>query len=481
MENKGGHKISESEFYEALNAGAFKVFLQPKIDMVTSKLCGAEALSRWEDSDGSMRFPNDYIPQLEESGLIKSLDMYMHEEVCRLKAEWKSRGEKYAHIVVSINMSRLHLFEEGFVKRLVDIADKYEISHDELEIEITENVFVEDVNELIDSIHRIKEAGFVVSIDDFGSGFSGLNILKDLMIDVIKIDKGFLHGTGTTPRGRSIVRNIIALCLDLKVDVVTEGIETEEQIELVKSCGCHIAQGFYYSRPIPILEFEKLANKYAELILSCYEFNFENDLKSNDGSLNGEIVGEGLEFQTGIYENTNSLYFPGGDTATNIVFLPKETLVDESYTIALWIKPETMSTWSSAFYIRYEIGFISIAPMSDTGTFKFRLWNAKGMDGWYDIVGPKFELNRWTHVAVTYSARTNKMSAYINGELIGELDNVPTNRYIEEIIVGGDNFKPSFNGNIDEVVIYNEAKNSEFIKEFYNRYTSKPINNFERI
>lgn len=470
MDGKNKYMLSREELKNLLKEGQFQVYFQPQVDMVTLKLHGAEALSRWQHPTAGLIFPNSYIPQLEENGAIDDLDMYMFEEVCRIKADWRARGEKYADTVISVNMSRNHLYNEDFPKQLSEIADKYQVSHDEVEVEITETVFVEDTDKLIERIEAVKKEGFSIAIDDFGSGFSGLNLLKDIAVDTIKIDKGFLHGSGATERGKSIIRNVIALCLDLKTDVITEGIETEEQIEFIKKCGCKIAQGFYYSKALPLSEFERFAKKYIANALSSYAFHLNGNLASEDGKFDGMAVGHGFEYREGVLPNTKSLYFPGGPTAVNVVFMPKETLVNDSYTISMWVKPEEFTIWSSAFYIRYEVGFVSIAPCADTGKLTFRLWNSRGMNGWYDIEGDKLRANEWTHLALTYNARNNTETAFVNGEPIGTLENVPTNRYVEEIIIGGDNFKESFKGCIGEVVIYNEAKDKEHIKKIYQLY-----------
>ena len=470
MDGKDKYSLSREELNIAIQAGQFFVYFQPQVDMVTLKLHGAEALSRWQHPTDGLIFPNSFIPQLEENGAIDDLDMYMFEEVCRIKADWKARGEKYADTVISVNMSRNHLYNPDFTKELSEIADKYGINHKELEIEITETVFVDDTDKLISSIEAIKNEGFFIAIDDFGSGFSGLNLLKDISVDTIKIDKSFLHGSGATERGKSIIRNIIALCLDLKVDVITEGIETEAQVEFIKKCGCKVAQGFYYSKALPQHKFERFADEYIVNALSSYAFHLNGNLVSEDISFEGMAVGHGFEYREGVLPNTKSLYFPGGPTAVNVVFLPKEALVNDSYTISMWVKPEMLTEWSSAFYIRYDIGFVSIAPCADTGKLTFRLWNSRGMNGWYDIEDDKLKENEWTHLALTYNARTNMETAFVNGEPIGTLENVPTNRYVEEIIIGGDNFKESFRGCIGEVIIYNEAKDKEYIKKFYQLY-----------
>lgn len=467
------NKNIELEMESALEAGQFKVYLQPKVNMITSKLYGAEALARWLHPLDGLRPPGVFIPVFEKNGFISKLDMYIFEEVCRLKAEWRRRNEKYADTLVSVNMSRLHLYNERFSDILVEIADKYGVPYEELEIEITENVFVKDIKELIKSIETIKAKGFLVAIDDFGSGFSALNILKDLTVDTIKIDREFLHDIGTTKQGKSIVKNVIAMCLDLKVDVVTEGIETKEHVDFITRCGCQIAQGFYYSKPVCVEEFEKFADEYAVPILNSYMFHLDGDLKSEDGSLEGNIEGEGLEYDTGLYPDTKSMHFPGGPIGLNVINIPAEAIVNDSYTIGLWIKPEEMHLWECSIYIRFEIGFAAMLPLAWEGHSDFRIRDSKGVIGWHDANACQLPENIWTHVVIMYNAKTETSTMFINGEVAAILEGVPTNRYVKQIVLGGDVFQPSFKGNMCDLVIYNEVKDFDFVKEMYESYVNK--------
>jgi len=467
------NKTIENEMEEALASGQFKVYMQPKMNMITSELFGAEALSRWQHPGDGIRSPGIYIPLFEKNGFITKLDMYMFEEVCRLKQEWAEREEPYAGIVVSVNMSRLHLYNENIAGKLAAIADKYGVSHREIEIEFAENMFAKDGDELIRSIETIRNQGFYVTIDDFGTAFSALNLLKDLSVDTIKIDRRFLHGSGSTPRGKKIIRNIIAMCLDLKMDVIAEGIETKEQVDFITRCGCQIAQGFYYAKPMPIQNFEKYAEENMLPILDSYTFHFDGNLKSEDGTLKGIINGSGLEFQEGIYPDKKSLHFPGGELGTNIVYLPLETIVNDSYTISMWIKPEHLHLWTSALYIKFEVGFASMLPLAWEGHCDFRIRDSKGVNGWYDVSACKLHEYSWTHFAVMYNAKTETATSFVNGEVAGIMENVPTNRFVQQIILGGDVFQPSFKGNICEMTVYNEVKDYEFMKELYKSYVKK--------
>ncbi len=461
----------ELEMYDALEAGQFHVYLQPKVNMVSSELYGAEALSRWIHPEDGLRRPDSYIPLFEKNGFISTLDMYMYEEVCKLKASWI--GEKYEHIPISVNMSRLHLYNKEFPETLESIAYKYGIPTNELEIEITESTFIKDNAELIRMIDRLQTKGFLVSIDDFGSGFSALNLLKDLSVNTIKIDREFLRLSSNNSRGKKVIRNIIAMCLDLKMDVVTEGIETKEQIDFITRCGCQIAQGFYYSKPIPIDEFIVFADEYLTNIHANYRFPFDGDTAAEDCELNGFLSGEGFTYVDGIFQNSKALHFPGGDVEKNTVFIPNETIVNDSFTVSVWLKPEIFTQWISALYIKFESGFCSIIPYAFEGLSSLRIRDSKEVSGWYDVTGLPLKKDKWWHYSFTYNAKTETATAFINGQVVGALENVPTNRYVKWIILGGDVFQSSFVGSICELIIYNEAKDHNFIKDLHMSYITR--------
>ncbi len=462
--------VIEAEIEKAFENKEFKVYFQPKVNMVSKKLYGAEALSRWIHPEDGIRAPGLYIPVLEEKGLITRLDMYMYEEVCRLKSEWKDKS--YGHIPISINMSRKHIYNENFVDSLAEIADRYGVNRSEIDIEVTESVFMKDGSKLIDVINKLKSYGFLVSIDDFGSGFSALNMLKDINADIIKIDREFLEMSSDNIRGKKVIKNVISMCRDLKFDVITEGIETKEQAEFIKACGCVTAQGYYYSKPLPVDEFVEFSEKRIKTLLDCYTFRLNGDLKSEDGAFEGIISGEGLYYTRGIYNDSKALHFPGGITEKNTVHIPIHTIVNDSFSVAMWVKPEKLSFWGAAIYIKFETGFCAMIPLAREGKSDIRVRYSVEVNGWYDIFSKAVEENVWTHFAVTYDAKTEELSSFINGEKMKTLKDVPTNRFVKWIILGGDVFQPSFIGDICELKIYNEAKDYKYIKELYDNYVS---------
>lgn len=245
----------ESKMEKALENNEFVFYLQPKYNTEGTKVLGAEALVRWIDHDGHMNMPGDFIPIFEKDGFILKLDEFIYESVCKYLA-YCIQNDKPT-VCISVNISRLHLFQKDFVKRYVDIKKKYHIPDQLLELEITENVLLEDMNNIKVILNQLKNYGFSYSIDDFGSGYSSLNILKDLPFDVIKLDKVFLDPSENVKRSEEIIESIIKMAKHLGMKTVAEGVETEEQLSFLRNHGCDMIQGYIFSKPVPVDEFEK--------------------------------------------------------------------------------------------------------------------------------------------------------------------------------------------------------------------------------
>lgn len=251
----------ESHMHQALVKGEFRLFLQPKIDLKTGELRGAEALVRWVTEDGNMIFPNVFIPRFEKNGFCVKLDMYMVEQVCRQLRCWMDAG--LAPIPISINQTKLLFFESGYLRNLQSILQKYQIPASLITLEILEGLALERAEEINEKLHSLRDMGFCISMDDFGSGYASFNTLGNLEIDELKLDRSFLvevskdHGN----RFRMIMGNIIQLSKSLHISTVAEGVETKEDESLIRSLGCDIGQGYLYSRPIPAEEFGR---KYME-------------------------------------------------------------------------------------------------------------------------------------------------------------------------------------------------------------------------
>ncbi len=238
----------------AIENNEFKVFLQPKFSVVDGQIIGAEALVRWIKDDGSMVFPSKFIPLFEKNGLIVELDEHVFELTCIVIRKWINSG--VGHLPVSVNCSRLNLFNPNYAGVLAKIADKYNIPHDYLDIELTESTMI-DGEELLEKLFTdLHNLNFKVSIDDFGSGLSSLGLLKNLNVDTLKLDKSFFHNSKYTVRSDIIVEGIVKIAQSLNMYVVAEGVETEEQLEFLKIINCDAVQGYYYEKPLPVSEFE---------------------------------------------------------------------------------------------------------------------------------------------------------------------------------------------------------------------------------
>lgn len=254
-ERQSRERDMDNRMETALRNREFAIYLQPKIDLLTNKVAGAEALVRWIDPKHGVIFPNDFIPFFEKNGFITQIDLFVFEEACRLLHRWLKEG--VSPVPISVNLSQVHLKNPNFLQDFKRIYQKYEIPASLLEIEITESIVFGNLELLMHVIDQIHEIGFRCSLDDFGSGYSSLNILKDIRVDTIKIDKAFLDSKKENrERTEFIIKSIIELARSLGMLTVTEGVETQEQTDFLKNAHCDLAQGFVFSKPVPVSEFE---------------------------------------------------------------------------------------------------------------------------------------------------------------------------------------------------------------------------------
>lgn len=244
-----------SRVQAAMAAGEIQAWFQPQYGMVSEEMVGAEALCRWATAEGVI-MPSRFIGLLEDSGLIGVLDLYMFETVCRFIAGCQAKGLEPP--IISVNISRVHVFDRNLVDKLIAVSRRHQVETSCIEVEFTESAFLENPDKIIVAIDRLQAAGFRVALDDFGSGYSSLNMLQDASFDVVKLDRGFLRKWDSVERSAQIIRHVIDLVAALGMSIVAEGVETREQLVFLRDNGCHVAQGFLFSPPLPPEEFEKL-------------------------------------------------------------------------------------------------------------------------------------------------------------------------------------------------------------------------------
>lgn len=241
---------------EAIDTRQFIVYIQPKFDIGKGKLAGAEALVRWIHPEKGFLSPGVFIPLFERNGLIYKLDRYVWEETCRIIHGFKVKYGKC--VPVSVNISRVDVYDPKLPEILNGLIDKYDLDHTELHLEITESAYARDPGQLIEIVNTLKKSGFIIEMDDFGSGYSSLNMLSNLTVDVLKLDMKFLQEGHFTKEEPGILKYIMEIAKWMRVPVVAEGIETAEQVDMLKSLDCEYAQGYFYSKPLPEADFEKI-------------------------------------------------------------------------------------------------------------------------------------------------------------------------------------------------------------------------------
>lgn len=247
-------KEIENSMEHALENNEFVIYLQPKVSLNSSKIAGAEALVRWNSPDKGLIPPGDFIPFFEKNGFITRLDLYVFESVCKLLRKWIDLGIN--PMPISVNLSRNHLQQPDFLVKFKNIQDKYDIPPELLELELTETIVFENLEALKQVISEIHRLGFRCSMDDFGSGYSSLAVLKEVPVDILKLDRTFFDKEND-PRGNDVVETVIELAKKLGMTTVAEGVETIPQVDFLRTTECDIVQGFVFSRPVPVNEFEK--------------------------------------------------------------------------------------------------------------------------------------------------------------------------------------------------------------------------------
>ncbi len=244
-----------AELPSALTTKQIFPYLQPQYDS-SNRLTGAEVLVRWKHPVEGLLPPYRFIPIFEKNGMIVRVDMYIWEEACRILASWK--GTKKGHLHLSVNISPKDFYFIDIYETFTKMVKKYDIDPKMLHLEVTETVVINDALENIRTINKLREYGFIVEMDDFGSGYSSLNLLRDMPVDVLKIDMAFLGRTQHPKKAELILNNIISLARELNMLSIAEGVEMETQLNMLKGMGCNVFQGYYFAKPMPLEAFEKM-------------------------------------------------------------------------------------------------------------------------------------------------------------------------------------------------------------------------------
>ncbi len=250
----------ENEMVEALNDHQFEMYLQPKVSIANTDVVGAEALVRWNHPRRGLITPDKFIPLFEKNGFIIKMDYYIWETAFATIRKWIDEG--YCPVPISVNVSRIHIYDTNLIEIFKNLSIKYRVPTYLIELELTETTYFDNYEKLSKIILDLKREGFILSIDDFGSGYTSLNMLKDIPVDVIKFDKEFTKEILSTGRGKTVIQYTIAMAKQLDIEVIAEGVEDFYQAQFLLEAGCEIAQGYFYSKPLPIHKFESYTFGY---------------------------------------------------------------------------------------------------------------------------------------------------------------------------------------------------------------------------
>ncbi len=276
-----------SEFQRGLDNREIFFCLQPQCRVSTGRVVGAESLARWRTAEGRIIPPARFVPILEKHGIVTNLDKYIWDSVCAWLRAWIDGGN--TPVPISVNVSQIDIFSIDVPDFFNGLLEKYRLPARLIKIEITESAYVEDTAAVRETVRRLRSLGFLVLMDDFGSGYSSLNMLRSLNVDIIKLDAQFLHiSKNESRKGISILESIVNMAKTMAIPIIVEGVETIEQINLLADLGCRYMQGYYFYRPMPVEEFEKLISDPRNVDLNGFEF------KANDQFHTREFLDENL-------------------------------------------------------------------------------------------------------------------------------------------------------------------------------------------
>lgn len=248
------------DIQNAFDDDQFVIYLQPQVNHRTQEIVGTEALVRWLHPKKGLLAPGEFIPLLESRGMISMLDKHVWKLACRQLRKWKDEGKE--HLSISVNISTKDFYYEDLYEVFTGLIEEYQISEKNLKLEITESAFAIDEVKQIETVEKLQKAGFVIEMDDFGSGYSSLNTLKNTPVDVIKMDMAFMSGKDIYKRGADILQMVVSMAQRLNMPIIAEGVETLEQAEFLSEIGCDIIQGYFYQKPCSVEEFEAILDKY---------------------------------------------------------------------------------------------------------------------------------------------------------------------------------------------------------------------------
>ncbi|MBE5866343.1 MAG: EAL domain-containing protein [Lachnospiraceae bacterium] len=452
----------------ALDNNEFEVRYYPVLNTQTSKLKYSRARLYWNMPDGTVWAQEDFLPLFRKNGFVSHLVAWVVPQVLKHLALYhESTGCKGK---VGVRISRLLLLDEEFPDRLEALVNEYAVSPEEIDLEIDESSFAHIELRVIQALEKLKEKGFSISIVGVGSDFKSITFWDKFHFDSITFDAQYLRNALDNPRGRMVIKVLLALGRELKMSVIADGIETKEDAMFLGRCGCNAISGPFCSDPLPLKQYHDYVKDKIIYGEDKTEFMFQNNLCSADGSFEGKILGSNVEYVKGISNRWGGLRFHGGDINENVVELPAEILGEDSYTICMWMKPKEEISWTSVFYARYRGSFCAFSPFVVGGNSVFRVSEDAEFSGFHDALTRYIPKDKWCFVSLTYDEIAGIIRTYINGRKACYAEGIPVLAACRQILVGGDPFQPTYQGDVSGLIFYGHVKSEEEIAEIYNGF-----------
>lgn len=462
----------EKQQQSSFDHGDFEIRYLPVISVQTSQLRLSQVRLYWNMPDGTVKSQEEFIPLFEKNGFIRQLDSYvirsafLHLKYCH---------EHYHHAgKIGLRVSRLTLLNADFPGFLESLVRTYQVAASELDFEVAETSFVRGSSEMLKTMESLKKIGFGISILGVGSDFKSLAYWDKLMFDSIFFDAEYLKNALSTNRGKQIVKALLVMGRELKMQVIADGITNKEEALFLSGCGCNAISGSFYSEPLSLSCYYDYVKDKIQLEEDKVQFFFTDNFNSSDNKFTGKILGNNVQLTPGISSKWGAAYFPGGSFGENVLELPSAILAGSSYTLCMWLKPVKSNSWTSSFYARYQGSFCSFSPFVMGGNNIFRISEDADVNGFHDALSRQLQDNIWTFVCLTYNAVSDVSRTYINGRKAGFCLDVPSLPACRQILIGGDPFQPSYEGYVSGLIFFNSVKSEEDISDLYQDFCQEP-------
>lgn len=467
-----GELEMEKRQQQALTNREFEVRYTPIVMAQTPRLYMAQAYVVWNMADGRCRKQEEFLPLFVKNGFISELNTWVIEKV--LQDIVASRGKKGSPDKVGVRISRLQLLNGNLLPWLEGLMHDYKVKAEELELEIDESAFTRGKEEMFANIQALHKSGFRISLTGVGLDFASLRYWDMLPIDSLKFQREYLQHALKSPKGRRIMKTLMAVGREMKMDIVADGVTSREDIMYLIECGCNAVGGEYFSRPLGAGEFLDYVRKNLRTQMRVIEFPFWTDYAAVDSSMQATLSGAGVHLTEGISANWGGVLFDGGEVGENVLKMPSDLLASDSYTICLWIKPLELNGWSSVLYARYNGGFMSLVPYSPDRSSVYRVHQDDFVNQFHDILIRMVQRNKWSFLCVTFDAVTGVGRLYLNGRLAGEAEDIPQLPACKEILLGGDPFQQSFRGYVSGLIFCDSVMTETELRDLYNDFCKDP-------